>query len=171
MIFKQLENDLILLKPLEAKDFEALFAIASDKEIWTQHPNFNRYQRDEFAVYFRSLLHSNQPYLIIDKTKDMIVGATCYYEYCSTEKSIAIGYTFISKEYWGRNYNRQVKHLMILHAFEYIEKVIFHVRKGNIRSQKALEKIEARFVKEYPDPNSEGGIRLEYQIQKNLFRN
>lgn len=171
MVFGQLENEAVLLQPLVAEDFDRLFAVASDKEIWEQHPKSDRYRRDEFANYFNSLLRSNQAYLIINKTNEEIIGATCFYEYSETQKSVAIGFTFLAKAYWGGSINFQVKNLMLTSAFQYVDTVIFHVRKGNLRSQKALEKIGAKLSKEYPEPNSATGIRLEFEIKKSDFVN
>jgi RimJ/RimL family protein N-acetyltransferase len=36
-----------------------------------------------------------------------------------------------------------VKHLMLDHIFQFVDKVIFHVGANNIRSQKAMEKLGA----------------------------
>jgi len=32
------ENKKVILYPLQEKDFEVLYAVASDPEIWKQHP-------------------------------------------------------------------------------------------------------------------------------------
>ena len=38
----RLQNDLIKLEPLEAGDFERLYAVAADPLIWEQHPSSDR---------------------------------------------------------------------------------------------------------------------------------
>ncbi|WP_258930499.1 hypothetical protein [Flavobacterium oreochromis] len=48
----QLENDTILLLPLEEEDFDALYFIASDPLIWEQHPQSNRYKIEIFKLFF-----------------------------------------------------------------------------------------------------------------------
>ncbi|WP_315814835.1 hypothetical protein [Paraflavitalea speifideaquila] len=40
-----MENNRALLLPLEATDFEALYAVASDPKIWEQHPNKERWKK------------------------------------------------------------------------------------------------------------------------------
>jgi len=40
-----IHNELIKIEPLEAGDFERLYAVASDPLIWEQHPSKDRYQR------------------------------------------------------------------------------------------------------------------------------
>ena len=39
----------VLLEPLQAGDFETLYAVASDPLIWEQHPEPTRWQREVFT--------------------------------------------------------------------------------------------------------------------------
>ena len=39
-----LENDLVLLRPLEQSDFEELYRVAKDPLIWEQHQNKDRWE-------------------------------------------------------------------------------------------------------------------------------
>lgn len=43
-----LENKKVILTPLLESDFERLFEVASDKMIWVQHPNPDRFKREVF---------------------------------------------------------------------------------------------------------------------------
>jgi RimJ/RimL family protein N-acetyltransferase len=54
---------------------------------------------------------------------------------------IEIGWTFLTRRYWGGRYNWEMKQLMLAHAFKFVETVVFLVGQDNIRSQKAMEKI------------------------------
>ncbi|MFN5795437.1 MAG: GNAT family N-acetyltransferase, partial [Bacteroidota bacterium] len=63
------------------------------------------------------------------------------------EKSIAIGYTFLAKKFWGGFINSSLKKLMIKYAFDSVDKIYFHVGSQNIRSQKAIEKLGALLIK------------------------
>lgn len=47
---------------------------------------------------------------------------------------------------WGGDYNRELKFIMLDHAFQSLRSVIFHVGEGNARSRKALEKIGAKLI-------------------------
>ena len=49
----------------------------------------------------------------------------------------------MARKYWGGRYNREMKQLMLSHAFQFVENVVFFVGENNIRSQKATEKIGA----------------------------
>ena len=58
-----------------------------------------------------------------------------------------IGWTFLERRFWGGAYNRELKRLMLEHAFRFVDRVTFVVGEKNLRSQKALEKIGATFFK------------------------
>ena len=124
-------------------DFETLFAVASDPLIWEQHPNKNRYQRAEFENYFKGAIESGGAFLISDNNTGQVMGSTRLYDLNITEKSILIGYTFIARSHWGRGYNQALKKLLLNYAFKMLATVYFHVGAGNIRSQKAMEKLGA----------------------------
>jgi RimJ/RimL family protein N-acetyltransferase len=47
----------------------------------------------------------------------------------------------LARNYWGGRYNRELKQLMLAHAFKFVESVVFYVGQTNVRSQKATEKI------------------------------
>ena len=62
-----LENDFVQLIPLEESDFESLYSVASDPEIWEQHPNKDRYKREIFQNFFQGAIESKGAFKIIDK--------------------------------------------------------------------------------------------------------
>ncbi|WP_457824435.1 GNAT family N-acetyltransferase, partial [Staphylococcus aureus] len=47
----------------------------------------------------------------------------------------------LSRSCWGGTYNKEMKELMLKHAFKFVNNVIFVVGTTNFRSQKAVEKI------------------------------
>lgn len=166
MTFGILSNELITLQPLTREDHDRLFLVASDPEIWKQHPDANRYQPEGFREYFDKLIQTDEPYLILKNEDNTLIGATSFYEKDNLNKSIAIGYTFLSTECWGGKYNASLKNLMIDSAFSAYNKIIFHVREQNKRSQAALLKIGAIKEKEYPSLYDPSSLQLEYVIYK-----
>lgn len=138
-----LENDLVKLIPLEESHFEALYAVASDPLVWEQHPNKDRYKRDVFKVFFKGAMESGGAYLILDKNTGEAAGSSRFYNVDEANKTIEIGYTFVGRKFWGKGLNPSVKALMLAHAFEEMDAVIFHIGAENIRSQKAIEKLGA----------------------------
>ena len=160
---KTLSNDLVKLIPLKQDDYNWIYAVASDPEIWEQHPDNTRFTPVGFTKYFKKLLNTDQPYLILDINTDQVIGATSFYQYNQKEDSIAIGFTFLAKAYWGGAYNQSIKKLMMDFAFLSLNKIIFHVREGNVRSQKAIEKIGGKFERKYASEDGLG-IQLEYSV-------
>lgn len=148
-----LHDDLIKLVPLQEKDFDNLFEVASNPLVWEQHPNPNRYKWEDFSNYFKGAIESKGAFLILDVSTNETVGCSRYYNYnetdSSTEASVLIGYTFIGTKFWGKGYNKALKKLMLDYAFQFVEKVYFHIGAFNYRSQKAIEKIGAVKVDEY----------------------
>ncbi len=138
-----LENEIVLLQPLQEKDFEKLYQVASDPLVWEQHPNKNRYEREVFRNYFDGALQSKGAFLIIDKKSGKVSGSSRFYDYSETENSILIGYTFYGREFWGTGFNAFTKKLMLDYIFQYVEVVKFHVGAENWRSRKAMEKLGA----------------------------
>jgi RimJ/RimL family protein N-acetyltransferase len=138
-----LENDLIKVVPLKESDFEALFAVASDPLIWEQHPNKDRYKRGIFENFFKGAMESKGAFIVYEKETNKIAGSSRYYELNEEDSSVAVGYTFIAREFWGKGHNRALKTLMFNHAFQVVDKVILHIGATNFRSQKAIEKLGA----------------------------
>jgi RimJ/RimL family protein N-acetyltransferase len=138
-----LKGELIELRPLTPGDWDELFSVASDPLIWEQHPESDRYKEDVFKIYFREALESGGAFAIIDKESGKIIGSTRYNGYAPEKSEIEIGWTFLARNYWGGLYNRELKDLMLTHAFKFVESVAFLIGENNIRSQRATERIGA----------------------------
>lgn len=138
-----LEGRLLRLVPLRPEDFERLYAVASDPLIWEQHPQSDRYKIEVFKVFFREALESGGGLVVMDCKTGEVIGSSRYYGYDEQRSEIEIGWTFLARSYWGGIYNREMKQLMLRHAFKFVDSVVFLVGPQNWRSQKALEKIGA----------------------------
>jgi RimJ/RimL family protein N-acetyltransferase len=153
-----LKGDLIELRPLRSDDFDALFSAASDPLIWEQHPESDRYQRDVFQRYFDGALESKGAFAIIERESGRIIGSSRYCNLDPGNSEVEIGWTFLERKFWGGSYNRELKKLMLDHAFQFVDRVVFVVGEKNLRSQKALEKIGARFFKKAQLPARDGTL-------------
>lgn len=138
-----LRGELIELRPLVPEDWDDLFAVASDPLIWEQHPESDRHKEDVFKVFFEDALESGGAFVVIDTENKRIIGSTRFHGYDPEKSEVEIGWTFLARKYWGGRYNREMKQLMLAHAFQFVETVVFYVGENNIRSQKATEKIGA----------------------------
>ena len=140
----KLENKNFILKLLNNNDFDLLYNIGKNKKIWEQHPENDRWKKEKFNIFFNKGIENKFGlYGIYDKSKNTIIGSTRYYSYSKKKKSIKIGFTFLTPEYWSSDTNLQIKTLMLGYAFKYVENIYFDIGKNNIRSIKAIEKIGA----------------------------
>ncbi len=137
---------LIKLRPLTTEDHEALFLAASDPLIWQLHPEPTRYQCPEFQRYLDSAMACKGAFVIIDLKTNEIIGCSRYYDFKDDLKQVVVGFTFLTRTYWGGTYNHELKELMLKHAFQFVESVIFYVGSTNFRSQRALLKIGAELL-------------------------
>jgi RimJ/RimL family protein N-acetyltransferase len=143
-----LEDELIVLRPLEENDFEALYAVASDPLIWEQHPARDRWQRDVFEVFFRGAIDSGGAFAVIDKKNGKMIGSSRFVKSKDSDNAIEIGWTFLAREYWGGVYNLSMKRLMIDHALRFVDNILFFIGENNMRSRKAVEKLGGVLVTE-----------------------
>ena len=136
-----LENENVILHPLQDKDFDDLYAVASDPKIWEQHPNKDRWKNEVFKVFFDGAMQSKGAFKIVNKASGHVMGSTRFYDHNQEENSISIGYTFYGREYWGKGFNHSVKSLMLDYIFQFVSKVHFHIGAENIRSQIAIGRL------------------------------
>lgn len=140
-----LASENVLLRPLAEDDFDALFAISSDKLVWAMHPAHDRWKEPVFREFFEAALHHKGAIVMIDRGTGAIFGTSRWQgvvEKTATEpSSVEIGWTFLARSHWGGTWNREVKRLMIGHALQHVEVVEFHVGENNLRSRRAMEKI------------------------------
>ena len=143
-----LGNDVLCLAPLQADDQNGLALAASDPAIWAGHPIKDRYRSDVFAGYFAYLLGTGTTLTVRETTTQRIIGCSRYYVSPDEPCSISIGFTFLTCDHWGGTSNREMKSLMLAHAFETFDAVWFHIDPTNLRSQKATQKLGAKFVRD-----------------------
>jgi RimJ/RimL family protein N-acetyltransferase len=136
-----LKGTLLELRPLCAEDFDNLYAVAADPLIWEQHPSNDRYKEDVFKVFFRDAMNSGGALIAIDSKDGRVIGSSRYNGHDQEKSEIEIGWTFLARSHWGGVYNREMKHLMLEHAFRFVENVVFLIGPQNHRSQRAMEKI------------------------------
>lgn len=162
-----LENDLIKLIPLQENHFDELYKVALDPLIWEQHPVKDRCKKEVFKPFFDAAIASKGAFLIWNKNTHEVMGTTRFYDYNPEKLTIAIGYTFIDRKFWGGNFNKSAKDLLIDYAFESVNSIFFHVGAENIRSQKAVLKLGATKIGEMNMPNNGNDVpHYEYELKK-----
>jgi RimJ/RimL family protein N-acetyltransferase len=131
----------VRVRPVTPGDWTELYAAGSDPEIWKVHPRANRYTEPAFREYFDSAVASKMAFVFVDRATNRLIGSSRYYGHDAARSEIEIGWTFIARSHWGGKTNREVKRLMLDHAFTFVDTVIFWVGEQNWRSQGAMTKI------------------------------
>lgn len=162
-----LNGELLQLRPLRPDDYHDLYAVASDPRIWEQHPAKDRCEEGVFKGFFQKALDSGGALVAIDCKNGRMVGSSRFHGYDKEKREVEIGWTFLARSHWGGSYNREMKALMLRHAFTCVDSVVFLVDPQNFRSQRAMAKIGG--VRVGSRLNAEGRDSVLYQITKSAF--
>jgi RimJ/RimL family protein N-acetyltransferase len=159
-----LEGDLLIVRPLRADDYAALFAAASDPLIWEQHPEPGRHREDSFRAFFDSHLDSGGALAVCERGTGEIIGTSRFHGYDASRSEVEIGWTFLTRSHWGGAYNGELKRLMLEHAFRFVDSVVFLVHPDNVRSRRAVEKLGAALVG--PRQDAAGRQSLAFRVAR-----
>lgn len=137
----------LTLRPLQAEDWEALFAVASDPLVWEQHPAHDRWREDVFRAFFDDAIANRGALAVIETASGRMIGSSRYQGLEDARGgSVEIGWTFLARSHWGGATNREMKRLMVGHALCAIAECRFAVGIENWRSRRAMEKIGGRLT-------------------------
>jgi RimJ/RimL family protein N-acetyltransferase len=163
-----LTGDRLLLRPLRAADYDGIYAAASDPLIWKQHPASDRHEPAVFKALFDESLASGGALVAIDRASGRTIGWSRYHGFDEAASEVEIGWTFLARPYWGGVYNGEMKRLMLAHAFAAVRTVLFVVGTGNVRSQRAVEKLGAARRPEVR-VNASGGESYVYELTAETY--
>lgn len=159
-----LTGERLTLRPMEAGDWHALFAVASDPQTWAVHPAHDRWQEPVFRAYFEEGLASGGALAVIERASGEVVGSSRFDRYRAEQGGIVeIGWTFLARRLWGGGYNAEMKRLMLVHALHSVERVEFRVGENNVISRRAMEKIGGRLT-EREDISVRAGVPQRHVI-------
>lgn len=162
----ELRGHTVRLRPLVEKDRAALTKAGSDPKIWAQHPDTDRHRPERFALFFDDALASGGALIIEEIPSGRVIGSSRYHNLDIDNGRIEIGWTFLTRDHWGKGTNREVKDLMLGHAFKFVPIVRFKIGAHNHRSRRAVEKIGGRLTKGIGKPENDSVI---YEIDRSSF--
>ncbi len=136
-----LQGPRVTVRPVREDDWEDMFLAAANPRVWENHPVSDRYQEPVFRGFFDDAVACGSAFSFVDREKDEIIGSSRYHGLDVQLSEIEIGWTFLAHDYWGGSYNAEVKKLMLDHAFQFVDTVVFWVGDTNIVSMRAMEKI------------------------------
>lgn len=137
----RLVGKLIEMRPAVEADFEPLFTVASDPEIWALHTAKDRWRRDVFRTNFDDALADEGGLVAVERKSGKIAGFSRYSQLFMGPDEMEIGWTFLARRLWGGDYNRDMKRIMLAHVLENFPRALFRVAIDNLRSRRAMEKI------------------------------
>jgi len=167
-----LEGERLRLRPLRPGDWDALFAVASDPEIWALHPMRDRWQEPVFRAFFADALAQGGALAVIERASGEVIGSSRFQGYDPADGgSVEIGWTFLARRWWGGAANREMKRLMLGHAFRFVRRVDFRVGESNVISRRALDKIGGRLTDRVDMTETPSGpVRhVIYEITRETF--
>ncbi|WP_173275066.1 GNAT family N-acetyltransferase [Paenibacillus sp. NEAU-GSW1] len=145
----KLENERTALLPLQSEHVNLLATQLSDPRIWEYTWRRNMTEASVRQALETALLHKEAgtqlPFAIMDKMTGRLAGTTRLGDLDPLNRSVEIGWTWTSPEFWGTGLNAACKSLLLQYCFEELGviRVQFSASGRNERSQRALEKIGA----------------------------
>lgn len=154
----------VRLEPLDACHAEALYYAGKNPQVWewmSRGPFRNLEDAERWIAHAKHLgtLGEQIPFAIIDLETALAIGSTRFLNIDYTHKSLEIGYTWLTPQYWRTRINTECKYLLLSYAFD--QQHVFRVQlvtdSRNMRSQKAIERLGAhkegliRSHRIYPD--------------------
>jgi RimJ/RimL family protein N-acetyltransferase len=143
-----LENDDVVIRPLEENDFINLVNFSIDEpEIW-KYSSVQAIGEEELKKYLRLAIEAREakreyPFIVFDKRNNSYAGSTRFYDIQLSNSCLQLGFTWYGKQFQGTGLNKHCKFLLLSFAFETlgIEIVEFRADNKNERSIAAMKSI------------------------------
>lgn len=143
-----LEDDRVLLRPLQQDDFANLLPFAlNEPETWTYSSKsagsaelLKSYITDALQLREKGLEY---PFIVFDKSLGRYAGSTRFYDIQIGNGILEIGYTWYGKDFRGSGMNKHCKFLLLQFAFETMnaDRVGFRADARNAVSIAAMKSI------------------------------
>jgi len=143
-----LENDRVLLRPLEAEDFDFLLPYSINEPTLWQYSLTPANGPENLEKYIDFALEKREkkdcyPFIVFDKQVQKYAGSTRFYDYQKIHNTVQLGYTWFGSEFWGTRLNQNCKHLMLSYAFDTadMQRLEFRADYNNKRSIEAMMRL------------------------------
>jgi N-acetyltransferase len=145
-----LENDRVILKPLEMQHAEALIEAVCDGELWNLwFTHIPRPEQMEAEIQRRlDLQRSGKmlPYTVVEQHSAKVLGMTSFMNIEATHRRVEIGSTWYRHSVQRTHVNTACKTLLLAYAFEHLNciAVEFRTSSFNFKSRAAIERLGAK---------------------------
>lgn len=143
-----LENERVLLRPLEETDYEHLLPFAlTEADIW-KYSLVSPAGEEGMKNYISTTLQNKAagieyPFIVFDKQTSNYAGSTRFYDIQPFNDFAQLGYTWYGKQFQRTGLNRHCKLLLLTFAFEEwkLERLEFRADANNEPSITAMKNI------------------------------
>ena len=178
----QLDNDVVLLKPLVKDDFDFLLPYALlEPELWkfssVSAAGANGMQAYIDQATQARLQQKEYAFIVYDKRSETYAGSTRFYDIQNDNQTLQLGYTWYGNAYQGTGLNKNCKLLLLSLAFDELkfERVEFRADVLNEKSVAAMKSIgcKAEGILRCNMPKANGGRRdsIVLSILKHEWQN
>lgn len=125
-----------------------------------------------FRTFFDDALAQGGALAMIETASGRMIGSSRFQAHDPANGgSVEIGWTFLSREYWGGGFNAEMKRLMLAHALDNVARVDFRAGEDNWRSRKAMEKIGGHLTDRTQTVDVEGQriVHLVFEVTRDSF--
>lgn len=143
-----LENDKVLLRPLQLSDFQNLVNFSIEEPDLWKYSLQSAAGTEQLMQYLQTAItgrnqHREYPFIVFDKVKQQFAGSTRFYDIQPAHSTLQLGYTWYGKNFQGSGINKHCKYLLLQFCFEKInaERVELRADNTNHRSIAAMKSI------------------------------
>ena len=164
-----LSTNKVTLRPLTMEHLADFFSAGSFPEIWTWSlPDkcTSIEATEDWLTYSQNMKEKglHVPFAIFDNNSGKFVGSTRYCSINTEDRSVEIGFTFITPVFQRSYINTHAKYCLLKHAFEDLNaiRVEFKAHEQNEKSRNAIARLGAKF---------EGILRNQRILSDGSYRN
>lgn len=143
-----LQDDKVLLRPLQSDDLQYLLTFAINEPNTWQYSLKSAAGEEAMRNYINEALAARQAgkeyaFIVYDKATGQYAGCSRFYDIQPQYQTLQLGYTWYGEKFRGTGLNKRCKLLLLQHAFETLgmARVEFRADNKNQRSIAAMKSI------------------------------
>lgn len=147
-----LDGRIVRMEPLEPRHADQLYEAARDPRVWRLMRYNGAESRERFQGWIDDALDAwvagtEYTFATVHREDGRAVGSSRFLSMRPDDRSIEIGWTWVTPERWGTGVNSEAKLLMMTYAFEQLGclRVEFKTDATNDRARAALAGLPSEF--------------------------
>mgnify|MGYP000879260452 CR=1 FL=1 len=121
-----LENQRVLLRPLQPTDYQYLLPFSTNEPALWQYSLAQAHTPELLRQYIDKAIENRQmqkeyPFIVFDKQAQQYAGSTRFYDIQPQYKTMQLGYTWYGKNFQGTGINPNCKYLLLQFALETLD--------------------------------------------------